>query len=154
MPGCVHSPSASHTELLPPPLHRKPSPQTNTATLPYVVPVSDSRIASFTGAGGPQSTTERGAGIQEHINEITEPHRLVLNIHKTREKHNQGIVLCGSMLITLDLDHNEVAWPNLTFARLPLQEVFSLCGWKGSFPLWTLYPSWHVHSKLPGMFVH
>lgn len=37
---------------------------------------------------------------------------------------------------------------------LPWQEASSKRGLKGSFPFWTLYPSWQLHSKLPGRFVH
>ena len=56
--GPLHSPFAPHTEVLSPPLQMKPSSQTNVATLPYVVPVTDSSTESSTVAGWPQSTTE------------------------------------------------------------------------------------------------
>lgn len=59
----LQSPSAAHTELLSPLLLRKPSSHTKVATLLYVVPVVDSRTASFAEAGGPQSTTEGPAGV-------------------------------------------------------------------------------------------
>ncbi len=59
MVGPLHSPSAPHTELLPPLLHTKPSSQTNMATLPYLVPETDSSSVSSTEAGWPQSTTDK-----------------------------------------------------------------------------------------------
>lgn len=60
----LHCPSASHTELLLPLRHTKPSSQPNVATLANVVPVTDSSTASSTEAGRPQSTTERDDNIQ------------------------------------------------------------------------------------------
>lgn len=107
----VQSPSAPHAELLSPLLLRKPSSHTKVATLLYVVPVTDSRTASFAGAGWPQSTTEEGR-FQSH------------GYHGYHQ-----------------------------FA-LPVQEALSLRGLKGSFPFRTWYPSWQLHSKLPGRFVH
>lgn len=63
MLGPFHSPSAPHTELLSPLLHTKPSSQTNMATLPYVVPVTESSTVSSTEAGWPQSTTDEDKNI-------------------------------------------------------------------------------------------
>lgn len=121
MVGLFHSPSAPHTDLPSPLLLSKPSSQSNVATLPNVVPVTDSSTVPSTEAGWPQSTTEWDKKIT----------------FSSFLPHKHFMSESSSSLI-----------------QIPLQEARSLWGWNGSSPLWTLYPSWQLQSKLPSRFLH